>query len=317
MKKIFYLAIIFLLYSCMDPVQVTLEQGETQLVVDAWITNQFDTQVIKLRETKPYFDLNFAPGVSGAIVLVNDLINDRVITFVDSINNGDYIWIPPTADDTLQVRPRTNPEMRESGGFYNAQYELDITLADGASYSALTSIERPIQIDSLRLELREETLGEKAGIYAELFARDVSGLGDCYWIRTYKNGQFLNKASEINIAYDAAFTQGSASDGIYLIRPIREAVNPRDTTTYAVGDEIDIEVWSITEIGYLYMRFLQQELNNQGLFATPPANLFSNITAKDATTSPEAVGLFSGVGTASISVTVPENIPLDEDQSGG
>ena len=320
MKKFFYLSIIFLLYSCMDKVQVTLEEGRTQLVVDAWITTEYDTQIIKLRETKPYFESSLATGVSGASVVVRDLINDRTISFVDASNTGNYIWIPPTPSDTFQVRPRTDPKVRESGGYYDAQYQLDITLANGASYFSLTSIERPIKIDSLHLERREEQLGENAGIYAELFARDIPGLGDCYWIRTYKNGQFLNKGSEINVAYDGSFSEGSDTDGLYFIPPIREAVNPvndnnaaNDVPPYQVGDRIDVKVWSITEVSFLYLRFLQQELNNQGLFATPPANLFSNITSQNPLTSPSAVGFFSGAGITSISVVVPENVPFDDD----
>ena len=54
------------------------------------------------------------------------------------------------------------------------------------------------------------------------FARDPFGAGDTYWIKTYKNGSFLNKPQELNIAYDAAFDGGSASDGIVF-----HSSNPR------------------------------------------------------------------------------------------
>ena len=310
-----------ILYGCTDVIDVDIDEGKEQLIVDAWINHKYDTQVIKLRRTQPYFDSSPPKVILGAVISVTDLTENRKVFFTDNKGIGDYIWMPPMPEDTFRIRSRLNSDDRSSGGFYNSQYRLDITLPEGSTYHSFTSIERSISIDSIRLERREKNIFQNKGIYAQLFARDISGLGDCYWIRSYKNNQFLNKSSEINLAYDAAFSAGSQTDGLYFIRPIREGINPvsigdsnEEQSPYKGGDHIYIEVWSITEIAFLYMNFLEEQLNNQGLFAVPAANLFTNIISKN-DDSPSAVGFFSGAGISHISITVPmniEDIPFEE-----
>ena len=211
MKKLtFFLSIITILflYSCEDIVDIELEEDGAQLVVDAWINDKPEPQVIKLRRTIPYFDNTFAPEVTGATVVVADS-DSTLYFFEDPDNDGDYIWTPQPGQVLAQE---------------GKDYALFIEL-DGDEYISISTANRKPLVDSIGYDFRDDLVGVAEGIIAQIYARDPVGEGDVYWIKTFKNGQFLNKPQEINITYDAAFGPGGQSDGILFIPPIRTGIN--------------------------------------------------------------------------------------------
>ena len=56
--------------SCEDVIDVELDPAESQLVVDAWLTDQPTNQVIHLTQSQAYFDNSQVAGVIGAAVQV-------------------------------------------------------------------------------------------------------------------------------------------------------------------------------------------------------------------------------------------------------
>ncbi|MCS6832478.1 MAG: DUF4249 domain-containing protein, partial [Flammeovirgaceae bacterium] len=249
------------LSSCEDLVDVKIEEGKSQLAVDAVLTNKPIPQVIKLTKTIGYFNNKFAPPVLNATVIVTDNEGKRY-EFTDPDKDGRYTW---------------TPKQGEVFGEIGKTYQLYIN-AEGEEYEAYSQMRRIPRIDSIYLERRKArpALNEPAGIYAELFVRDLKGPGDCYWIRTYKNGIFLNKPQEIGLSYDGAFSAGTAFDGLTFIRPVREFINPvrdekdpADQAPYNIGDSIYVDLLSITPEMWFYMLNLQEQLQNGGLFATP------------------------------------------------
>src|SRR5690606_17529707 len=66
---VFFIGAMFL-FSCETVIDPTLQTAEPILVVDAWVNNKPEPQVIKLTKTQPYFDQSLPPGVSGAQVIV-------------------------------------------------------------------------------------------------------------------------------------------------------------------------------------------------------------------------------------------------------
>lgn len=278
--------------SCEDVIDVDLEEGNNQLVVDAWINNLAQDQEIILSRTQPYFQ-NTAPVAElGATVRITE-DNGTIYDFIDSDNDGTYVWEVPTGT---------------TFGRLNGVYNLEITTTDGKRYTATSSRLRVPAIDSISVEEREEELGNPEGIYCAFFARDMVGEGDAYWIKTYKNGEFLNKPQEINLAWDAAFTPGSGVDGVIFILPIREFVNrvpdPDDTDSedtndiapWVVGDSINVELHAINPDAFNFMEqaLTQMTLGDAGLFAEPPANVPTNINSLDAAdSSEEAIGFFN------------------------
>ena len=165
--------------------------------------------------------------------------------------------------------------------------------------SQSTMMPAPV-IDSITQEFREDELGGPDGIYAQFLARDLPGLGNTYWIKTYKNDLFLNKPEEINLAYDAGFDGGSQIDGIIFIPPIRELVNPsldsidvaNDVSPYAAGDKVRVEIHSISFEAFRFMESVRDQILNASntIFASPIANSPGNIVTTKANT--KVLGVF-------------------------
>jgi uncharacterized protein DUF4249 len=288
---IFFFTVIALFSSCEDIIEVDLAEGDDQLVVDAWINNLPETQTIKLSRAIPYFDSSRPPSETGATITITE-DNGTVYSFEDPDNDGSYTW---------------NPASGTSFGRVGGSYILDITTSEGQQYTATSTMKRIMPIDSIRLEDKEEELGNPAGIYAELFARDLLGENDAYWIKTFKNGNFLNKPQEINLAWDAGFTPGAGLDGIILITPIRLAINRTpengsdaedngDVAPWALGDSINVEIHSLNENAFLFLEqsLTQMTLGDAGIFAEPPANVPTNIESiNPVDPSDKAIGFFN------------------------
>lgn len=292
MKYINYLFVLAIfsigISSCTDVIDVDLEKGESQLVVDAWINNQAEPQVIRLRTTSPYFDTSASPSVTGAQVSVTDE-DGNVFDFIDTNSNGNYIW---------------DPQGGTPFGTVGKSYTLNIE-SNGITYQSTSQMGRIVPVDSITQEFREPELGSPEGIYAQFFGRDLVGLDDCYWIKTFKNGQFLNKPLEINIAYDGGFSAGSEVDGLIFIPPIRETVNrvpddgddavdDSDTPPWMPGDSIYVEIHSITvaAFDFLDQARTQMTLGDAGIFAEPLANVPTNIKNVNDPNDNSAIGFF-------------------------
>lgn len=286
MKNIAFLLLFisFCFMACEDIVDIDLEEGPVELVVDAWINTDTVPQVIKLRTTAPYFSNAFAPTVNGATVSVTDS-DGRIFSFVESNNSGNYIWTPATG---------------ERFGEIGKAYSLGISL-DGKTYTANSQLNPTVPVDSITYEFEEESLGVPEGYYAQFFGRDQVGLGDTYWIKAYKNGVYLNKPSEINIAYDAGPAAGAQVDGLIFIPPIRDAINPNvdedDQPPYNLGDTVRVEIYSLTTDAFTYLERarIQLTLGDAALFAEPPANVPTNIISSDATENPQGFFVVSEV----------------------
>lgn len=285
-----FLASLFI-YSCQDPIEVELSPTNGQVNVDAWLTDKSEPQVIKLRRVSPYFDASPSPVISGATVKVFDDLGNE-FDFTETNESGNYIWTP-SAGATL--------------GEVGREFILGIEI-DGKQYGATSIMKRTMPIDSLITRFEEQSLGQPEGYYAEVYARDFTGPGDTYWIKTYKNGDFLNKAREITIAYDAGFTAGGGVDGVSLITPIRQSVNRfpdlddesednTDVAPWAIGDSIRVEIHSLNEIAFYFLEqsLTQMTLGDAGLFAEPPSNVPSNIIPITPSDDPadQAVGFFN------------------------
>jgi hypothetical protein len=267
MNKFLYILILSsVLYSaCEDPFDAQLADADPQLVVDAWLTNEDKPQIIKLTLSQPYLQNTFAEGVSDAVVTVSSSAGNTYN--FDHIGNGRYQWTP-TAGNTI--------------GNIGDDYTLNI-VRGAKQYSAVSTMNVVPVIDSIMQEFRDDEIFADDGIYCQFFARDFPGIGNTYWIKTFRNDTFLNKAVEFNIAYDAAFDSGAEVDGVIFITPIRELINPVDNngipTPWLPGDRIRVEIHSITLAAFDYMEILRDQLLNSlnGIFAEPLANPTGNI----------------------------------------
>ena len=282
--------LIFLgLTSCEDPIDVPSQFEESQLVVDAWLTNTNSPQVITLSGTVDYFGQDDLPLINGASIILANETSGETFLFAEE-GEGRYVW-----------RPRGG----ESFGEVGDQLALGITV-DGKNYVSTTDIARTAPIDSIGIEFEEGNVGLEEGLYAQLYARDPAGRGDSYLIRAYKNDILLNRPTELTAVFDAVFDPGADVDGTYFIPPIRFSINPLDDDgafiPYKPGDRIYAEVHSINEVAFRFLNIAVDQINNEGIFSIPIANSPSNIFEADS--QEPILGIFNVAQVSSIEKTV-------------
>jgi hypothetical protein len=272
------------LVNCTDVITVDIEEVPPQLVVDAWINNLSEPQTIRLTMSQGYFDNSAAPSVGSAQVIVADETG-KLFEFAH-IGEGNYVWTP-TAGETI--------------GDVGTTFYLGVEW-DGNTFASESMLNPVPPIDSIVVELRKDELGFPDGHYAQFFARDISGFGNTYWIKSFKNGVFLNKPFELNIAWDAGFDGGASTDALIFLPPIREAINRVPDTDgddnsevppWMPGDEVRVEIHSITNFAFSYLDIARDQMTNGSntIFTIPLANARTNLVTREGTQ--EALGFFN------------------------
>ncbi len=282
--------ILMTIMSCEDPIDVALEDGGVQLVVDAWIDNQVMDQEIILSLSQAYFDSTDPITIRDARVVVSR--NDGASFEFSHIGDGRYVW------------PANGESLGEEGDVFTLNIDYD-----NKTYTSSTVINRVPVIDSIGIEFRDDEIFSDDGFYTNFFARDPMGIGDTYWIKTYHNGTFLSKPQELNLAFDAGFDAGSGVDGLIFIPPIREFTNRLDEDLlpipYELGDTVRVELLSINNQAFNFLEIARDQINNgdNGIFSIPLANTRSNVSASDGSL---VLGFFNVAGVSVVSRVIEE-----------
>jgi len=286
---------LFLL-GCEQVINPTLQSASPVLVVDGWVNNKPEKQLIILTYTQPYFDDAQPVGVSGALVTVQDTDDGTVYSFIENTSTkGSYEWAPATS----------------SFGTIGHNYKLSISL-NGELFEATSHMGRVPPIDSITFQKDERSNSTKTRYQGQFWAKDPAGVGDTYWIRAIKNDTLLNRPSEINIAYDQAFSAGgeaktSDKDTLEFIEPIRRGITPDNSNVsgnpspYWPGDSVYVEISSVTLAAFNYLNEVKVQTDRPGgfseLFARPLANVSTNL--KNTNPNGSAVMGFFNVGAVS------------------
>lgn len=290
-------------WSCEDTIYPELERTDPQIVIDAWINNHPEPQYIRIAETLPYYDSLSNSGIESAIVYVLDNEENIRYDFAHK-SKGIYEWVPSEAYPHI-------------GTIFNS-YSLFVEIG-GNAYTSISTLNRVPEIDRISFSYETESIYPE-GYYAQFYADDVVGPGDTYWIKAYKNGKFLNKPSEINLAFDAGFTAGSNIDGTTFMEMIRDMINPHDTDaagdelpSYQPGDSVFVEIHSINYEAFTYLTELKIQTDRPGgfaeLFSVPLANIPTNIVSSD-TRENGALGFFNISAVSSMGEWLdPDNLP--------
>ena len=282
MNSAYFIRIISLLLvvvglgACETIIDANIASGPAQLAVDAWLTDQPGEQRIKLVQTANYFNNGPSTPATSASVVVSDNAG-RVLAFTDPDNDGVYTWKPAKVSDTTRL------------GIIGRTYTLGIQY-QGNTYASAAQMPRTTSLDSLIFRKKTITpVSKEEGYRSEFYAVDTPGAVDYYYLRYYRNGVLQNRPQDISLAYDGAFRGSANTDGLTFIRPIRQSLNPEKL--FALNDTMRVEMRTLTAEGYLFWELLRSQLQNAGLFATPPANVPTNI--RNATAGgPKAVGFF-------------------------
>ena len=286
-KYSIYLLIMFIICGCEKIINIPLEEAPEVTIVDAWINDKYELQVIKIKQSLPYFEDNALPGVKGAEVRVIKENGDQFGFIESEITDGEYIWIPP--GDSVNI------------GQVGDRFVLDVKI-NGFQIGSFSEMRRAPDIDSIDFRLASDNPILKGSYLAQFYASDFIGTGDTYWIKAYKNGEFLSKPSEINIAFDAGLSRGDHVDGVSFNKFIRTGVNPYDQndngdiiSPYMLGDSLYVEIHSLTNLAYSYLFEVSVQTNRPGgiteLLAVPLANVPTNIV--NVTNDEPVTGFFS------------------------
>ncbi|GAB4037882.1 DUF4249 domain-containing protein [Spirosoma gilvum] len=294
---VYLFSAVLLLDSCTTVIDAKLDTGPTQLSVDAVLTDQPGAQTIRLTQTAAYFDNSTTPAATSATVTVIDDAG-KSYKFLDPDNDGYYVW-QPTGNDTL--------------GHIGRTYQLTIGF-QGETYRAVSKMNRVPPIDSLVFVKRKPNpFSKREGYRAEFYAIDIPNQIDYYRIRFFQNGALQNKPGNIITSQDGGFRSGSTSvtDGLMFIAPIRRSVNI--DSLYNMNDVVKVEVQSLTSEAFDFWQQFRTQITNGGLFATPPANIPTNIINTNAS-GRAAVGFFITSAIRSRTATVNQaNIRVRED----
>jgi hypothetical protein len=261
--------------------------------VDAWITSKPGEQIIKLTRSQSYFDNSIAPGLTSATVTVTNETAGRVFNFISEGDDGKYKWLPTGVKDSI--------------GRPGDKFSLYIKTGSEEFISESTTGRVPA-IDSITFTFMKASGFFPDYYLGEFWAKDFEGMGDTYWIKAWKNDTLLLRPSEINIAYDAGFSEGSVFDGATFIAPIRQGISPFDTkdngeliSPYAVGDSVYVEIVSISKQAFNFLSEVSIQTDRPGgfgeLFTSPFANVRTNISNINPN-GKKVVGFFN-VGSAS------------------
>lgn len=269
-KYIFLFCFAMFLCSCEDVIEVDLTESDPILVIDAWITDEAKDQKITLSMSQEFFDANATPRLSDATVSLSSSSGDSYE--FSHADNGDYIW-------------QSNGT---SLGNIGDQFTLEVNWQN-TLFTGVSELLRVPEIDSISQEFRTDELFGSDGIYCQFFARDPQGRGDAYWIKAFKNGEYLNRPVEMNISVDGAFDGGSGIDGLIFVPPVRELVNPVDDELLVIpwepGEEIRVEIHAISRDAFRFLEIARDQMTNglNGIFSLPLANTRSNIISSDGT----------------------------------
>ena len=279
-------------WNCTDPIDLRTDFETPELVVDAWLTNLPEPQTVHLTLSQDYYANRLPTGVEDADVIVcNGQDGSRCFPFVHQ-DSGRYVWTPQ-AGETL--------------GEVGDTFVLGIQRGE-ERFAARTTMNRVPAIDSISVQFEEARIGLDSGLYAQVYARDFTGLGDAYLIRSTINDTLLNRPSELNLAFDATFDAGSGTDGIVYIFPLRFSINKIDEDGGFVplksGDKVQVDIWSLSQEAFFFLGIARDQIQNgdNGIFQVPVANAPGNVFNVDTGTS--ALGVFNVAAVSSATQVV-------------
>lgn len=311
-----FLISIFALTSCVEKLEIDAGSGESQYVIEGNIVydpldpNKLVKDTIRITKSIAYLDNGQAPVVSNAIVAIIDSTSSPVVLdLCVNVGNGKYV---PT-----QIIPKPKGRYYLLIRFAEGDTVISYAEINRPCYFPKDSLFTTILTDESQGRNGPGGPLKSGWGYVEMRITDSAGLGDSYrlkywvkrnptvfnpyYVRTgFFNGwTFLNQINNLVTASES--TSGDNSPNALLPQqavlnfPVQRSINTanrnfddddlEELPAYYPGDSIRVEVYSITRENLFFYVRLKTELTNgtgggfAGLFATPVANVPSNIFA--------------------------------------
>ncbi len=248
-KKIILAIIVIAFTSCVDVVDVEVQDGPTRLVVEASLNWEKGTagneQTIRLSESTPFFSTGAITEVTGAsVVVTNDTSGDE-FAFADQ-GNGEYL--STTFEPVL-------------GQSYSLRIEHD-----GEVYTATETMTPVTDINDI-FQNREEGFNDEE-LEVHVVFNDPEEEGNNYLFKFYREGDLL---PSLEVGEDR-FLNGNEIDWWYEI----EEDEDENIEPFQPGDVLQIEMYGISRPYYDYIKILVEQLGGTDLFDSTPVAVKGN-----------------------------------------
>jgi hypothetical protein len=242
--KLFYGFLICALASgCTKVVNINLNKAAPQIIIEANLSDQPSSCLVKLSKTVNFDESNVFPAVSGASVSISDNLGNTSAMVESSIG----IYTCPA----LQAVP-------------GRKYTLNVN-SEGKTYSASSTVFAPVSIDSLIEATYAEggISGSQLSKLVQVRYRDPAGVDNYYRIIETTN----------HVVSDAIFiAQDRLRDGSVITTQLLAKGNALHT-----GDSVIVRLQTIDKPVFDYLTQLNQLITGgNGILSTSPANPLSN-----------------------------------------
>jgi hypothetical protein len=244
MKPILIAGIMFcLLVSCEDIIKIDLDSMESKMVIEGVIRDISDHCIVNISKTVDYFKPGVYPKVSDAIVSITD--DDGKITIFNETRPGEY------TSENLDAVP-------------GHEYRLDVW-AQGAKYSAETTMPRRVEIESLSCIVPPPILdlGEGLMVYCQVV--DPPEEQNQYRMKAY-NISDTTKASESMVLFNDDFNNGNKMRMDW------------EQGAFLTGDTVIVEIQTLDRSSYDFYRTMFSITGNGFFSASSPANPLTNLS---------------------------------------
>jgi len=297
-----YLLILLLLNSCIAQFVPQIEEEKELLVVQGLITDQNETDTIKLSKSLPLGEVSAAKPVSGGYVTISDNLGNEV-SLAESVP-GTYLTPPSFCgvigrSYTLHIRTNTG-----SGNFNYESYPTEMVPVppiDSLYYEKIV-IEKPEGffkgVDACQIKLDTYDPQNKCKFYRWDFSEtwEFRLLFDVPNQKCWIN----DKSHSINIKSTAAFDEARIKS--YPVNYITN-VTDRLKTEYSIL----VNQYSLNEDEYIYWEKIQNiAVQVGGLYDIIPASVPSNINCVE-NPSEKVLGYFSVSAKSSKRLFITDN----------
>ena len=292
LKKYIFI-IIIALASCIDPYEVTVEEGLQLLTIEGIITNNPGPHAIKLTRSDTYgsvFEGLIRP-VAGATVIVRDDTGRVIFLTEDNENRGNYLT-PATFS-----------------GEVGRSYTLQIQLSDGKVYTSLPEkLSAVPPIDNLSYQVEripvEGELNDDSGVQFLIDLKDPADENNFYYWRNGEAVHVLQTRPDLyhepppsrapapkdccELCYK---TEKSSNSAIFIAKDDDfNGLSTRLPAGFILDNglrfvntfRIDISQFSISQEAYRFLRLVKQQSELSGsVFDPPPANIRGNMISLD------------------------------------
>jgi hypothetical protein len=241
-KNLLYCLIIVAFCSCQKVIDLNLKNSDIKYVVEGIITNEPGVCKVILTQSKPFYENNQFPTVSGATVTIKD-------------------------NDVEFSLPETQPGVYETSSINGTPghvYELSVAI-DNNVFTATSKMPLPVLLDTLYIS---------NGPYGQFKFATVGYTDPMGVSNNYRFVQYLNAIKD-----PAIFWQNDEfTDGQFVSTQLDTGVDKKDDPrNIKSGDTVMIEMQCIDEAVYKYWYSLHFNGGDGGNIATP-ANPVTNLS---------------------------------------